>query len=165
MTLMEFVEKAGASMTYAFGDYVPLAETAVKPLEAKPTIPVEVMPPLVTESVVDRFKRELRAVIHEAGEHYCYQRRSTLEGNGCRYVYHGQGDCVVGRVLVRMGIPVGTLDRHEGTNAGAVVRYLWSSGDLEGPSEQLAEVANLADLAQVYNDAGYPWGHMLHLAR
>lgn len=160
LKIEEGVEKSG----WAYGGYVSptLTATAVAPLMTKPVIDyTEAIPPMVVEKVYDRFARELQAVIREAGEgHYCSPRPRSDQHAQFRYVYNDQPDCVVGRVLHRMGVSTTMLSKYEGTSGETVVRACWGMGDLTGSLDDQRVVRHMASAAQTMNDGGMPWGVM-----
>lgn len=56
-------------------------------------------------------KSRLRRIIDAKGADYVYQQRETRNGSyGCLYAYNNEPDCIVGHLLVEIGVPVRDLD-------------------------------------------------------
>lgn len=163
-SVKEFTE-ASAKMWDALK--TPTFDTLVKDYaecEDKEVVPFEALPPLTTEAPVDRFRREVKAVVREMGRDYKYIFRP--HGNapgqfGAYYVWDGKPDCLVGRVLARMGVPVEMLARVEHNSANVVVGMLWGRGALAGDLTAINKVAELAVQVQGVNDSRQEWGWAL----
>lgn len=123
---------------------------------------VDTMPPLVTvKPLMDRFKEAVREVVTEAGmSHVCspvlrvHAMGPTI---GFAYIYNGEGSCIMGRILMKMGVPASEIAKHEGNGADYVVRQFF------GGDRQVAEVGGLANQMQMINDSMNPWGRALAL--
>lgn len=113
---------------------------------------------------VDLFQRALVAVTCEAGENYVNHPRLGTDGttSSFRYVYNGEPDCLVGRVLSRMGISTTTLSAHEGDTAQRVVGAVWDTHpSFTGDDYARAAVSTAATMAQMVNDNMMPWGRAM----
>lgn len=125
-------------------------------------ISVADMPPLVTvedapTGLYDRWVNAANAVIDEAGdEHVCSPiLRCSLSGMtmGFAYVYNGEGSCIVGKVLIKMGVEPSRIAAYEGQGADYLIRQFYA-GD-----PQVSEVGHLASEMQSVNDSQRPWGY------
>jgi len=124
-------------------------------------VPVETGPIEVKQGTLAvTFMRALHDVIREAGSgHVCPVRTLANGMAGFRYVHEGKGDCLVGRVLIRMGQAPEVVRQYEGVGAPEVIRRLY------GGDPQAVEVMNLASRAQFVNDSRQPWGMAQHVAQ
>jgi len=124
--------------------------------EIEPVLP----PKVVEQTLAEEFVMHLQRIVHEVGpNHYC-QFRYGAGMPTMKYVYQGQADCIVGRVLERMGVPLASLSRYEGEGAHAVVHALFNG---KRDERQVARLARVANEAQVRNDSRSPWGTMLSI--
>lgn len=128
----------------------------------KPVIRYEDLPPVVVEPLTDQFLRELQIVVREAGEQYRSPKRRY---QGCEmnlYVFQVRGDCLVGRVLIRMGVPVSFFADKEGMNAGTVIEQAIHEGYLKPSSKgDQQTLEKMALMAQHANDVQMEWGRIL----
>lgn len=117
-------------------------------------VPARTSGPLTGGPLVNRFMAVLREVVTEAGEEHHYTPKTHATGGGLTalYVHEGQGDCLVGRVLIRMGQTPEDLHRFENVGAREVIRNLYP-----GHPETLG-LAEVAQTAQMVNDGMAPWG-------
>jgi len=143
-----------------FPDSLTFVAVPFEECQEKPTIDYLDLPPLETEKVVDRFRREVRAVVNEVGQDYKCPLHPYEHGDGFYYVWDGEPDCLVGRVLHRMGVPIDVLSDHEHNNATVVLPAVWS---YIGNSvyEDMGPVMTLALNVQRVNDGNIPWGFAL----
>lgn len=110
----------------------------------------------------------LREIVAEEGEDFVYKTgKVSHKGPNCLYAFEGKGDCGVGRVLVKVGVPALELEWSE-THEGA-----YSTGTAEMVFGDLAEdevlyvtskAARLLGKFQEYQDTGYAWGQSLDYA-
>jgi hypothetical protein len=126
--------------------------------KGKGMIKVADMPPLVTvEPLLNRFVAATREVIAEAGDsHRCQPiLRCSPSGMavGMAYVHNGEGSCIVGKVLIKMGVSASDLARMEGNGADVVIRHFF------GGDRQIGEVAALGNMIQMVNDSQQSWGN------
>ncbi|MCT2594241.1 hypothetical protein LHJ74_30775 [Streptomyces sp. N2-109] len=79
----------------------------------------------------------------------------------CHYVHtdpdgsNVRPGCVVGHVLHHMGIPLDTLKLHEGAPATTVLYRLTDADEY---------VRSALEMAQTWQDSGYPWAEALNAA-
>lgn len=145
-------------ITFTYADDVKPVQTwdeFVAANERTGRLQVDAMPPLVVvEPTLDLFRAAAREVIEEAGvNHVCTPKVRLMSGHlQMRYIHNGRGDCLVGRVLMKMGHDAAALSAFEGNGADAVIRSLYS-GD-----RQVGEVASLAMQLQMVNDSQQTWG-------
>lgn len=117
-------------------------------------------PALLTLLRADQLVRE---VVAEAGADHVYtkRRRNGVEGQ-CLYVWKGQPDCIVARVLHRHGVPVEELRRWEDIAAGDMCPIAGRMVTLRrkevGNALATAEAAMFLRRIQFYQDANTPWG-------
>lgn len=103
----------------------------------------------------------LRGVVAEAGRDYRYEKI----GGECRYVHNGEPSCGVGRVLVRLGLPIAELAKYEGLSALGLGSYLTNNCEKRGLPLLLAEDASkVLDEFQHNQDQAAPWGDALDAA-
>lgn len=103
----------------------------------------------------------LEAIVAEYGEDFVYQQRDTLSGSRCVYVWQGEPDCIVGKLLHRLGVPVEQLARGDGKLlAGALVEHLEELGVISAEDG----VSEILDRAQSRQDAGRTWGQSVREA-
>lgn len=108
--------------------------------------------PNLSHVTIEQVAETIEAVVAEAGTDYLYTRRPARSGSTCHYVHEGSADCIVGRVLARLGVPIEWLaaqDEFEGgLNAYVVTGFL-----------SLPTVARDAlNAAQRTQDMGRTWG-------
>lgn len=152
MSLMDVMEKA-----------VPAWAKFTAPSWQKPVVDyteiLPVLPRVVEQTLAEEFVMHMQRVVHEVGEnHYCQFRYGGMPA--MKYVYQGQADCIVGRVLERMGVSLATLSQYEGEGAHAVIHGLF---DGKRDERQVARLASVATEAQIHNDARMAWGSMLSI--
>ncbi len=110
----------------------------------------------------------LQAVVDEAGHDFRYDMRpDTFAGMGtaCFYVNPetNEPDCIVGRVLYRLGVPLDVLRTNDlaGNPTCTVGRF-----SLEGSPVQLDDrILGLLRAAQQTQDRHAPWGECLEEAK
>lgn len=105
------------------------------------------------QSVVDG----LSAIIAEQGEDFVYQ---PLADRGCVYVKDGQPDCIVGRYLASVGVPLERLsyaDR-EAVSGGMGALGLVSNLRNEKILAADHESALILSRIQRFQDEGIAWG-------
>jgi hypothetical protein len=99
----------------------------------------------------------LEEVVAEAGEDYVYPpdrpENTTNDSSTCWYVWDGQPDCIAGRALFQLGVPIEVLSQYEGEPANTI------------PSDLDEDAINALDTAQVYSDMHSPWGEILGIVK
>lgn len=104
---------------------------------------------------------EMRAVVEEYGGDYTYRKNSV---DLCRYVANGEPDCLIAKVLRRLGVPVtalSRLDSHEnGDGAPPEVFHHYLDEWVTFTNHAVAAMSR----AQRAQDRGYPWGEALKAA-
>lgn len=122
------------------------------------TIQIEDMPPLVVKPTVevtiptllDRVTEAIEAVVAEAGPGHVYHH-PQVDGFSGRYVKNGQPDCLIGRVLHRIGVSIDALHHYEGYGPMMIVTRLF-------PSDPDVSVVGFGlNKAQFVNDTRLPW--------
>jgi hypothetical protein len=109
--------------------------------------------------------QHLYYVVDEVGDDFIYRPHKSylLEGQySCLYVYEGRPDCLVGKILHRMGIPLEILSQHEGMPASSVCNYVRNCNDSIANGNQETrttpsiseEVQSILEVAQYYQDGG-----------
>lgn len=106
----------------------------------------------------------LEVVVAEAGEDYVYESPRHMQGGdeSCFYVHRdpdgsdARPGCLVGTALHRLGVPLGELEKHEGTDAFTM---LWHITDL--PDRARGAFSG----AQEAQDTGETWGEALRQAK
>lgn len=97
----------------------------------------------------------LEAIVAEAGPDFIYPRNRKASSNGCRYVYEGQPDCLMARLLSRLGVSTVYLASCEFKAIATIATNL-------GISQALADRLTKGQQAQ---DAGLPWGTALRCVK
>ncbi len=112
---------------------------------------------MIVYDVTDQDREELRAVlvalrevVEEAGSDYQYPGDA---GSPCFYVVAGRPSCLVGRVLHKLGVPLGILSSYENSS----------------PTQMTVQHCGLHGVARVVlanvqgmQDARRPWGEILN---
>lgn len=109
----------------------------------------------------------LKAIVDAEGEDFVYPaNRATALGGGCKYVFEGKPDCLIGRYLHSIGVPLERLEEadkangNSGIGAGSLLRDLGAEGVVQSEwttRDMLGDV-------QHRQDHGYTWGHALEVA-
>ena len=115
---------------------------------------------------VDDVRKGLTELVQEYGEDFRYtpKHKSESDSERCLYVWNGEPDCIVGKLLHRMGVPLERLQRADNGPVGMPARELLHWLILEGVLESDQEVQELAyalDVAQSLQDDGSSWGVVL----
>ena len=105
--------------------------------------------------------RTASELVGEFGAEFIYEKRRSSTGQlMCYYVKDGQGDCIVGRVLVKLGVSVDILRQYEGDGSWFVLRQLREKG------WSINEEADMfLGVLQGSQDSGWTWGHSLREAQ
>jgi hypothetical protein len=162
MMLMEKVSDVAVKPFQFTFDYV--AEGELKP--------IEVLPVVREVTLTERFKEAARVVIAEAGLDYRYEGEALrCNQNGCQcngkmnvYIHNGRGSCLIGRILVQMGvdpIKVGSMERHPASDL--IIAFFAPEDGARVLTPDVSRVANMAVRMQTANDAAQPWGHALQM--
>jgi hypothetical protein len=105
---------------------------------------------------IETAMRHMRDIVKEVGRDYVYPRN---ERGMCFYVYRGLPDCLIGRVLNRMGMLVSELSQFEGTGAST-----FASGQYHPtlfPFVIYPQTWGVLAAAQKRQDGGLTWGEAL----
>lgn len=107
-------------------------------------------------------KSRIKAIIDAKGADHVYKKRYTSAGAmGCTYAYDGQPDCIVGHLLVELGVPVEHLDYT------SVERRDFSDHTISGAEYEIAreygieftsDALDFLTGVQAMQDAGESWG-------
>jgi hypothetical protein len=106
--------------------------------------------------------RVMTEVVEEYGHDHVYQKQPGPRGpkDLCVYIKDGKPSCLIGHVLVRLGVDVGFLtDR----NSSQINGHGFTSSGSNLP--WTAEAAQVMQAAQHIQDMGAPWGEALRAAR
>lgn len=115
----------------------------------------------MTEVSTETALKLLKDAVELKGEGYRYPTYTRSELS-CHYAYEGQPDCIVGHVLVALGVPVSALDYNDPDSDLGI-----ASGSISGNWHTLEEQYDLAfddgarvalEAAQSMQDAGWSWG-------
>jgi hypothetical protein len=107
--------------------------------------------------------RTLKQVVEEAGDDYVYHHKIRPDhlntGKGCWYVdpEGKKPDCIVGRVLFRLGVSLNTLQRFEGIMASGLPS-LETSAIGSGAIPLHRPALYVLGVAQGIQDTGGNWG-------
>lgn len=150
---------------------VPSAWTSVSfDVASKPVMHYSDLPPMrwvprQAVPLLDQFRAAVRAEVHEAGIAHVYHPVTSALASGvmqtsARYVTdEGKGDCLVGRALIRMGVPVAELVHREGMPASRVIPQVFERAG----GADINALVYVAQEVQCINDTRQPWGCALSL--
>lgn len=98
--------------------------------------------------------RALNEAVREKGYKYTYGRRGP--SMFCYNTWHGQPDCIVGHVMVRLGVPIEwfDVDNRDNDDVGDVCKALY----LQDLFEFEDEAKDLLGYAQSAQDNNVAWG-------
>ncbi|MEV8056544.1 hypothetical protein AB0P37_08455 [Streptomyces antimycoticus] len=105
----------------------------------------------------------LRAVVESSPDHVYSAPVGMSNGNGtCFYVHRTEDGtktpgCLVGHALHRLGVPLATLEKWEGTSATGVIEGITTL-------DECASAVQLANEAQMAQDTGQCWSESLATA-
>lgn len=103
----------------------------------------------------------LDALLKQEGEGFIYEKNN----GACTYIREGEGDCIVGRYLVSVGVPVERLIEADQRLAGLRAPTLLHELSEEGVITYEARALDLLDVVQDYQDSRVPWGVAVRRAR
>lgn len=109
---------------------------------------------------IDLVILKLREIVDEYGADHVYRKHHNADDFGyCLYVFNGEPDCIIGKLLVKLGFTVDQLAANEGEGAPQVFAnlYGWDHFDMTNPSS-VPDVIMLAYCVQVQQDGGRTWG-------
>jgi hypothetical protein len=106
----------------------------------------------------------LKDAVDLQGEDYVY----STGGPSCYYAMDGQPSCIVGHVLVEVGVPVEQLTPRfyggAGEYSGGIAEQVLGKLERAGVVEFTRKAKNLLAVAQYHQDVEIPWGECLELA-
>lgn len=110
--------------------------------------------------------RVLAEVVAERPDHvYAEPVPAPMSMTSCYYVHGAEDDrtpgCLVGHVLNRLGVPLDTLQQHEGESASDVAARTLI---ITGHPDETSAVYRVLDDAQSWQDLGETWGRALEIA-
>lgn len=108
----------------------------------------------------EAFINALEETVEETGRDHVYDMEHKVEVGMCSYVHNGEPDCIIARVLSKLGVPVEWLATQEGTSASGVMRRIGYSGT--GPMDY-GKLSWAATSAQNFQDNGGTFGGALDL--
>lgn len=106
----------------------------------------------------------IKGIIDIEGEGFVYQVDSSPSGLGCYYARNGKPDCIVGHLLVELGVPVKELEDHSSDPSGP---HNFSHGPIGSHFDALIQEFGIQfdERAAVYlmtlqnrQDKQYSWG-------
>lgn len=108
----------------------------------------------------------LREVVAEEGEDFVYKTgRGPVNAPNCMYAFQGKGDCGVGRVLVKLGVPVKELEWtyiREGAYSVGTADMILNALEEDEVLSVTPEATLLLSNFQTLQDVGTPWGEALN---
>lgn len=117
---------------------------------------------MTIEITLDKALKALDEAVAEKGREYVYPIEEQA-AYACQYLTReGKASCIVGNVLLRLGVPVEFLPQHgaPGIDAASLLDVLRERGILTIESEAIA----LLEAAQAEQDNGTTWGRSAHTA-
>lgn len=114
----------------------------------------------MTAFTLDQVQAKAREVIDEVGADHVYQ--SDPPDGACLYVKNGKPDCIVGRILAKLGVPLEFLADHNRNSKSFVflVEALKEAGYQFTP-----EATTFLDVLQDAQDGNARWGNAYEQAR
>lgn len=110
----------------------------------------------------DETLAELRKIVAEKGEDFVYYGNPDDQDDiSCYYVKDGQPDCIVGHLLVNLGVELELLDHNDGIGQGFARTVL---ADLKNYVSFDEKTVSLLAAAQIYQDRHETWGESLQKA-
>jgi hypothetical protein len=134
-------------------------------LEAVQTVSQHVIEPwpltVREQTFEEKWTEAFQRVVAQRGPKFSYiPFRAANGAEYCRYVHNDEGEgCLVGQILVKMGVPVEHLRTHEGQSADRIIHHLF--GYAPGVEKVAAVMRNI----QVAQDCRSPWGLCLSMYR
>lgn len=117
---------------------------------------------MTIEVTLKDVRRHCLEIVREKGDEFIYP--VSERGGSCRYVWHGEPDCLVGIILARMGVPIERLSECEGDSGSMVLDHLHEHGvvgDIErGVRDYLSTLQRWQDEGKTYGivlQAGELW--------
>ena len=93
--------------------------------------------------------------------------RGLLPNEGCRYEADGHGDCIIGRALERLGVPIEHirwLDTASQDGDGIAVFQIWHQPFWNVPKTEEGKSIFWLSEVQREQDNGAPWGEAVRRA-
>jgi len=107
---------------------------------------------------ITNMMEHLNAIVDELGDDFVYTPKPyNIKGieTRCVYVHQDCPDCLIGKILHRMGVPLDFLLVCEGLPATSVCNQL---RQIPGNSFLTSRVSEILDKAQKEQDRGEPYG-------
>lgn len=108
----------------------------------------------------------IREIVEEVGPDFVYEKRPTppnytsrMHSEVCLYIYENRPDCIVGKILHRLGVSIEDLQRMEGQSPVALRKYV----DSESIGIDFSMTDSLSNI-QACQDRGTPYGEVLDFA-
>jgi len=108
----------------------------------------------------------LKVIVAEAGADFVYSKRGageTYDGR-CVYVWDGEPDCIVGKYLAKVGVPIDRLRKADSMGFGEPARALLHDLEHQGMIDIEPDAIRLLQETQYHQDQGRTWGHSLSTA-
>ncbi|HEY6018507.1 MAG TPA: hypothetical protein VIY48_00970 [Candidatus Paceibacterota bacterium] len=119
------------------------------------------------EITLDSAIAGLRAIVAEVGEDFVYAQKADEAGwKSCLYVHNGAPDCIVGRYLASVGVPLERLAKaDDGASRGSIDAFnLMDALNHEGVVQASYGVSRFLRDVQERQDVGQAWGEALEIA-
>lgn len=111
---------------------------------------------MAIEITYEQVKQTLLDIAAENENYICPKRPGMMSDTpSCRYVWERQPDCIIGRLLHRLGVDLVLMRGMEGASAHGVLSGLFSTGVLQ--SEEDEEITDLCYYTQSWQDYGMTW--------
>lgn len=120
----------------------------------------------MTQYTLEDVQSKVSAIIDAAGSDFVYKHRKNPNGStGCYYAYNGMPDCIVGRLLAELGVPVADMEE-EGVETlervfSDYIAKLYSVLSDQYDLDFTFEARHFLDELQFRQDQGDTWGEAL----
>jgi hypothetical protein len=106
----------------------------------------------------DTVVEKLNEIVNEYGADHVYEKHSDSDVSRCLYVWKGEPDCIIGKLLVKLGFTVGNLYSIEGESAAEAFNKLYGLDIDMLRRRDWPKVIQLVWDVQSRQDGGMPWG-------
>jgi len=106
-----------------------------------------------------RVYEAMKQVVQEAGPDFVYDKNACGRDGSCRYYWRDQPDCLIGKVLAKLGIDVKTELEGVGQRP-----YDWRRTSRQYLAERFTDNAlAIMQTAQLLQDKGTSWGNCIEI--
>jgi hypothetical protein len=127
---------------------------------------------MTVEITYEKALSAMRAAVADRGADYVYPEKEKTTAGTCQYLTEdGKASCIVGDVLIRVGVPAESLPRWIPGERSSSIEAVPNASSLVGKLEKAAVVVldesrtyTLLDTAQDEQDNGQTWGTALKRA-